>query len=218
MSRKADSTKKNGVDKRRFARVHFRQDIGQAHRILGARILWSTNEVSDVYDLSFKGFAVSRPALVNLKEGSLQAVRVELGEQPSFLIPVKIVWIREQSIGLEIGDISADAHLALTRFLNDKLIGQHLRSVEKRFFGKGQDFDYWYQGPNDTHVFIWTDPQEPAKVVKISLKLDGAVWEFENRRVTKGEQLNVRAMQILGHIASKDLLLKDVIEKVATLE
>lgn len=218
MAKKVEKAENHTANKRRYPRVQFRNDMGQAHRILGARLVWNTTEVSDVFDLSFKGFAVSKPALVSLKKGALQAVRVELGEKPSFLVPVKVIWVRDQAIGLEIGDISAEAHLVLTEFLNDKLIGQNLRPVEKRYFGKNHDFDHWFQGPNGTHVFLWMDAQDPAKVTKVHLELDGAVWEFENRRVTKGEQLNVRAMQILGHIHSPNFQLLDVIEKVATLE
>lgn len=205
-------------EKRRYPRVQFRSDVGQANRILGARMVWNSGEVSDVFDISFKGFAVGKPALIHLKPGSLHAVRVELGERPAILIPIKVVWVRDQSIGIETGDLSADAHQALTRFLSDKLIGQNMRPVQKQFFGKLQDFEHWYQGPNSTHAFLWSDPNDGRKIVKVHLELEGQVWEFENRRVTKGEHLNLRAMQILGQIESAAFQLKDVIEKVAALE
>src|SRR5262245_44855503 len=91
-------------------------------------------ETSDVFDLSFKGFAVSRPALVDLKVGALQSIKVELGERPAFLVPVRVVWVKEQLVGLESGDISADAHLRLHEFLSSKLIGQHMKPVDKKFF------------------------------------------------------------------------------------
>src|SRR4051812_45803748 len=96
-------------EKRKHKRVHFRGDIGQAHRILGAKVIWPNLEVSDVFDLSLKGFAVSKPALVDMKVDALQSIKVELGEKPAFLIPARIVWVKEQIIGLESGDVSAEA-------------------------------------------------------------------------------------------------------------
>jgi hypothetical protein len=206
------------IGQRRYKRVHFRGDIGQANRILGAKIFWPNLECSDVYDLSFKGFAVTKPALVDLQADTLYSVKVELGELPAFSVPVRVVWIKEQLIGLESGDISTEAHLCLNQFMNDKLIGQYLLRVDKQFFSAGSTFDYWYQGPNSTHLFVWCDKEDPTKVTKLSLELDDDQWEFENRRVTKGDQFNPRAIQVLGQILTSDFRLKDVIEKVAATE
>ena len=203
------------IEKRKYTRVHFRGDIGEAYRILGARIVWPNQEVSDVFDLSFKGFAVSRPALVDLKPGALQSIRVELGERHGFLVPVRVVWIKEQLVGLEIGDVSAEAHLELNFFLTDKIVGQNMRPVDRQFFNGHETFQFWFQGPKGTHLFIWTDSDDPTKVTKVSLDMDGDVWEFENRRVIKGDRFNDRAMQILGQITVTEFRLKDVIEKVA---
>lgn len=203
-------------DKRRYTRVHFRGDIGQAHRILGAKVLWSNQEVSDVYDLSYKGIAASRPALVSLKPEGLQTVRIELGERAPFLIPTRVVWISEQSVGLEFGDISAEAHLQLHSFLTDKLIGQNMRAVDPRYFSPEATFQHWFQGPQSTHLFLWCDADEPSKITQVMLDFDGQIWQFENRRVVKGDELNERALKVLGQIASTELRLKDVIEKVAS--
>ena len=178
---------------------------------------WPNHEVSDVFDLSFKGLSLSRPALVELKPGSLQSVEIHLGEWPPFLVPVRVIWVKDQLVGLEMGDISAQAHLCLSRFLSDKLIGQNLKMVERQFFSGDQNFDYWFQGPNGTHLFLWADPNDSTRIIKVHLELDEAeaVWEFENRRVTKGEHLNERAIQILGQITVTQFRLKEIIEKVA---
>lgn len=208
----------NGAEKRRHRRVHFRGDVGQGHRILGATVTWPNQEVSDVFDLSVKGLAVSRPALVDLKVGGLQSVAIELGEKQPFLVPARIVWLKEQLVGLEMGDVSAEAHLLLHEFLTDKLVGQCLKPVDHRFFSGDQDFDHWFQGPNGTHLFLWSDPKDAARIIKVHLELDEGVWEFENGRVTKGENLNERAIQILGQILVTQFRLRDVIEKVATKE
>jgi hypothetical protein len=204
-------------DKRRYPRVHFRGDIGQAFRIWGAKVTWANQEVSDVFDLSFKGMAAMRPGLVEMKSGSLQSLKLELGERVPFLIPAKVVWLSDQLVGVEFGDISSSAHLMLDAFLTDKLVGQCMRPVDKTFFAKDQTFDYWFQGPKATHLFLWCDKDDVTKVVRVVLDFDGRLWEFENRRVVKGDELNERAIQVLGQITVTEFRLKDVIEKVATL-
>jgi hypothetical protein len=211
----ANPEAEKSVSQRRFPRVHFRGDIGEAAKILGARLLWSNQEVSDVFDLSFKGFATARPGLVNLNIGSLHSVNVELGETPAFLVPVKVVWASEQQLGLELEDCPASVHLRLSEFLSDKLIGQNLRAVDKQFFSAAETFHHWFLGPNSTHLFVWTDEADSTRVVRVLLELDADVWEFENRRVTRGETLNARAIQILGQMIVTEFRLKDVIEKVA---
>lgn len=202
-------------EKRRFTRVHFRGDIGQAYRILGAKVVWPNQEVSDVYDLSFKGMAVSRPALVDLKPEALQSLRLELGERSPFLVSARVVWLADPSVGLEMGDISADAHLQLHSFLTDKLIGQNMRAVDKRFFASDSTFQHWFEGPRSTHLFLWCDSEDPSKVTQVILDFDGQVWQFENRRVVKGDELSERALKVLGQISTAEIRLKDVIEKVA---
>lgn len=204
-------------DKRRYPRVHFRGDIGQALRIWGAKVTWANQEVSDVFDLSFKGLAATRPGLVEFKKDSLQSLKLELGERVPFLVPARVVWVSDQLVGLEFGDISSAAHLMLDAFLTDKLVGQYMRPVDKSYFAKDQDFDHWFQGPKATHLFLWCDPADPSKVVRVVLDFDGKIWEFQNRRVVKGDDLNERAIQILGQITVTEFRLKDVIEKVATL-
>lgn len=204
-------------DKRRYPRVHFRGDIGQAHRIWGAKVTWSNQEVSDVFDLSFKGLACTKPALIDVKKDSFQSIKLELGERPAFLVPARVVWLSTQLVGLELGDISSDAHLNLNSFLTDKLIGQYMRSVDKVFFAKDATFDYWFQGPRATNLFLWCDKVDTTKVIQVVLEFDGLIWEFENRRVIKGDDLNERAIQVLGQITVTEFRLKDVIEKVAAL-
>jgi hypothetical protein len=204
-------------DKRRYPRVHFRGDIGQAFRIWGAKATWANQEVSDVFDLSFKGMAATRPGLVDLKVGALQSLKLELGERVPVLIPARVVWVSDQLVGLEFGDVSSGAHLHLDAFLTDKLVGQYMRPVGKEFFSKDVTFDYWFQGPKVTHLFLWCDKEDPSKVIRVILDFDGSIWEFENRRVVKGDDLNERAIQILGQITVTEFRLKDVIEKVATL-
>lgn len=204
-------------EKRRYTRVHFRGDIGQAFRIWGAKVLWSNQEVSDVFDLSFKGLAASKPGLLDLKPESLQSIKLELGERVPVLVPARVVWLSDQLVGLELGDISSEAHRQLNSFLTDKLIGQHMRPVDKQYFTADATFDYWFQGPKTTNLFLWCDKEDPTKVIQVVLDFDGQVWEFENRRVVKGGQLNERAIQILGQLTVTEFRLKDVIEKVAAL-
>lgn len=204
-------------DKRRYPRVHFRGDTGQAFRIWGAKVNWANQETSDVFDLSFKGCAATRPGLVDLKPQSLQSVKLELGERAPVLVPARVVWISEQLVGLEFGDVSAEAHLQLSAFLTDKLVGQHMRRIEKQFFSADSTFDYWFQGPKATNMFLWSDKQDPSKIIQVVIDFDGRIWEFENRRVVKGDELNERAIQVMGQIEATEFRLKDVIEKVAAL-
>lgn len=203
-------------ERRQFERVQFHGDLGQAVRILGARIVWHNQETSDVFDLSYKGFRVARPALVSLTQDAIHSVHVELGEIPPFLAPVRVAWLSEKNVGLELGQISAQAHHRLSEYLSPTLIGQNLRRVETHLISSNETFQYWFQGPNATSLFIWCDADDPARVVRVVLELDEHVWEFENRRVVKGETHNARVLQILGQLDLSEVRLRDVIEKVAS--
>lgn len=203
-------------DKRRHTRIYFRSDFGPANQILGAQLVWPNQEISDVFDISYKGLAVSRPGLMVLTQQQNEAVELQLGGSIAARVPVQVVWLKEQLVGLELGDLSADQLKTLHDFLTDKLIGQHLHPIDPQYFSSASDFQFWYEGPNSTHVFLWTrGGSNRFDIERALVELDDESWEIRDGKVVRGFHLTTRVLQILSQLQAHEVALHELVGAIA---
>jgi len=162
-------------EKRRFPRAHVSKALAGLVPDLQAQVTWPNHETSAVVDLSYKGMAVHRPGLYALVAQQKVEVEISLGSQPPFAASARIAWCNQDWIGLEFQALPAEGHIAMRGFLDAKLVGTALKPVERVFVNSDEDFHYWYQGPGQTHVYIWMAGQD---VERVRVDLDGSVTEF----------------------------------------
>lgn len=155
---------------RRFPRARVQAALAEVIAVLRAQIVWPNQETSELMDLSYKGFAARRPGLFPIAVQERVNIRVELGAAAPFFAAAKVVWCNLDWVGLEVASLPPEGHAAMHVFLESKLLGSQLRPVERALVGTGQSFQYWFQGPSDTHVFVWTDPAQRIDRVQVSME------------------------------------------------
>ena len=172
---------KDNSEKRRFPRVHFRRDFGASDRITKAFAHWRSLEVSDVFDLSLGGLAASKPAMMDFSVGEEMDFTLELGDAPGLPTKAKVAWVRDFSVGLSFVHFEPEGHLALRKFLSDKLIGSHLKEMNPDLYPENADFDLWYSGPKETHLFLTLSEGEelPRLIRRAEIVIDGERLLFE---------------------------------------
>jgi hypothetical protein len=170
-------------EQRRFPRVHLQDTLSEVIGALGAQITWPNLETSAIVDLGYKGFAVRRPGLFNLSVHDKVWVEVELGGLKTFRSEARVAWTNPQAAGLEMLEMPAEGHLAMSAFLDAKLLGTQLQPVSRGYFAPHLTFDYWYQGPDETHVFVWLN--SVGFVKKVSVQRRGVIVEL-----VRGDRLN----------------------------
>lgn len=212
---KAENEKKDN-DQRRFQRVHFRRDYGAADRITKAYIHWRNLEVSDVFDLSLGGLAASKPSMQEFIENRLVDFTLELGTSSGVWVTAKVAWVRDFSVGFSFVRLDPQGHLALRKFLNEKLIGSHLRLMRKEIYSKRTDFDLWYSAPNNTHLSLkFVDSQElPRKIAQAEVIIDGERLLFAQDEITQGVELKDRLIQILTHAPEDQVAVQTFLEQI----
>lgn len=203
-------------EQRRFPRVHFRRDYGASDRITKAHVHWKNYEFSDVFDLSLGGLAASRPSLLEFKVGDVLEVTLELGEHPAFTVKAEMVWLRDFSLGLSFRHLEPQGHVILRQFLNDKLVGSHLRKMKEDLYPKDADFDLWYSGPRETHVFLKLKKggDLPLPVLKAEVLVDGDRFEYLDGKIMIGESLRSSVVQILNHAPESEPSLQTLLEQI----
>lgn len=203
-------------DQRRFPRVHFRRDYGASDRITKAHVHWRNMELSDVFDLSVGGLAVSKPSMVELKQDDVVDFTLELGAAAGVSVMAKVIWVRDFSVGLSFLHLEAQGHLALRKFLNDKLVGSHLRLMSKDLYMKDLDFDFWYSAPGETHVFLkMVESSElPRKMERAEVVIDGDRLFFEGGKIVQGLPLKEQLIQILTHAPEDQVPLQTFLEQI----
>lgn len=199
-------------ERRRYPRVQT--PFGEIFPFLGARVLWPNNETSDVVDLSYKGMAVRRPGLFQIKEKETVRLFVEIGNERPFECRARLVWSNAEWVGLEITTLPSAGHLALRAFLDDTLLGLSLRQVDREHFGAQSNFSYWYQAGGEGHLFIWVNAK--AEVEKVQFELRG-----DRLELVRGEKVDPRnpvvqkALRILSQLRDAAISVESFVKSVA---
>lgn len=173
-------------------------------------------ELSDVFDLSVGGLAASKPSMLEFKENETVDLTLELGSSTGIPVMAKVVWVRDFSIGLSFLHLDAQGHLTLRKFLNDKLIGSHLRLMSKELYTKDTNFDFWYSAPGETHFFLKMAESEaiPRRVQEAEVVIDGERLLFEKNAITQGALLREQLIQILTHAPDDQVVLQTFLEQI----
>ncbi|MBK8204947.1 MAG: PilZ domain-containing protein [Bdellovibrionales bacterium] len=199
-----------GRDRRRFERIPLNLIGAMLSHSSGAQMIWPNLESSGIMDMSHSGLAATRPALQQLAIDQIYKVGVILGRATQLDLKVRVVWLREQLLGLELVETTVLVRARIDDFLQDRIIGRHIRSVASEHFAPGVGFQYWYHGPKDTNVYLWTD-QLKNEIQRAEVEIDGEVLCYEKgklsiggepsmKRIDRETPLLRRALEILSQI------------------
>lgn len=203
-----------GMDRRRHERIPLNMDWGAAQPLLGAQLLWPNYEASGVLDMSHSGLAVTRPALLNLTDNQSMTILLHLGRRPEFETSARVAWLRDQILGLELMNLSLNARQAIDDFLEDRLVGRHLRAVSSEFFSSSVNFTHWYHGPKDTNVFLWIEAGKD-EIKRAEVELDGQMLVYSQGEITLGGRRGQRSLE--APVVATDELLEVAVDRQTPL-
>jgi hypothetical protein len=202
-----------GMDKRRFPRVRLQRSLAEVIAALGAQIVWPNQETGEILDLSYKGFAARRPGLFPIAVQERVDLKVELGTLPPFTVHGRIAWCNLEWVGVEVNELTAEGHLSMGTFLDAKLLGAGLRPVERAFYGEQQSFQYWFQGPQDTHVFVWMD--SARAIQKVNVSMNGSPCDFERGQSFQSpSEHQQRALLVLSQMDKDTLPMEEFVRSL----
>ena len=198
-------------EKRRYPRATLPTD--DALSFLGARVAWPNHEMSDVLDISYKGLAVRRPGVFQVKDKEVIKLLVALGDESPYECFGRVVWSNSEWVGFEISSLPPKGHLALRRYLDDAILGLSLREVDKAHFSNGSTFQHWFQAGDACHVWIWTS--KAVVIERIQFDIGGEKVELKKgQKISRGDILAMRALRILSQIKDENLGLHSFITSV----
>jgi hypothetical protein len=201
-------------EQRRFPRIQVSPKLAALAGDLQAQVAWPNHEVSEVADLGYKGVAVRKPGLYPVNAQSSADVEVTLGGWPSFRARVRIAWCNMDWVGLEFTEIPAAGHSALAGYLDAKLVGSMMRPVERALISPLTDFQYWYQGPAQTHVYVW---MSGSAVERVRVDMDGQVAEFVlGQPGLRLRPVERRALLVLSQMDKEGLPMEEFVRKLLT--
>lgn len=201
-------------EKRRYPRVGISTDMAEARGELAAHITWPNLEMSQVTDLSYKGLAARRPGLFPFAAQQTVDVHLALGIAPSFKVRARIVWFNLDAVGLSLGELPPEGHLAMTDFLDAKLLGSSLRQVQSSLFDRSATFNFWLQGPSGHHVFVWM--KTPLMVEQVHLDMgEDSVFFSRDRKLPHLGPLERKALLILSQMDKPGLPMEEFVRSIA---
>ncbi len=172
------------IDQRKFPRIYLRNSARSPAPALGARLLWPGGPALEIFDLSYVGAAAVRGAGVDPKPGDALNALVELsGENAPIPFMGEVARVTEQVIALRFDTLQTEARRALDRFLHAKLLGLHMRPIDRKFFSSTAGFTHWFHGPNNTDVFLW---YEGAALAKAVVEIGGDFLKWKKGRFFAG--------------------------------
>ncbi len=202
-------------DQRRYPRVQVQTEIAECRGELAAQMTWPNLEMSSITDLSYRGAAALRPALFPFAAQQMVELHVALGLAPSFKTMARIVWFNLEMVGVEFNDLPPEGHLAMTEYLDAKLLGQSLRPVQSQLIHGGVTFDQWLHGPGDTSVFVWM--KNPVLIDQVHVDIgDQAVQFVRDRKITSLTSAQRKALLILSQMDKPDLPMKEFVRSIVT--
>lgn len=137
-----------------------------------------------VYDISFLGLAFDRAE--EISEGDELVVFLKLAEAAPFEINAQVVRSTEDKVAVQLIDLSGASHLAIDRFLKDKLVGIQMHLVTKKFYNPNESFDYWFHGPRSTNLLLWS-PQGRLERAFFEAGEDVVIYENDHLSYRKSE-------------------------------
>lgn len=206
------SKKRNGEENRRFQRVYFDVKDGEDQSIVGLEAVWLGENRVSVFDISYTGAAVVRPANVDLKVCHVYKLKFEFQGQHVCEMNAEVMWFNDRMVGLAFSELAGQDRIRFSEFLSDKLIGANLRKVSDEFIGPNSNFDLWYQGPKETSVYIWLDENKKATKVHVMLGDENFEWDHL-KGVTMGRAIEQRVLDLLSQIEDE----KDVFSHIIKL-
>jgi hypothetical protein len=199
-------------EQRRFPRVQFSKTLAGLSPDLQAQISWPNHEISEIVDLSYKGMAVRRPGLYPVNVQQKAEIEVALGHLPAFRTSARIAWCNLDWVGLEFASLPADGHLALRDFLDAKLVGTMMKPVERMLVHDGESFQYWYQGPGQTHVYVW---MSAGRVERVNVDMDGKICEFARGQPRlRLKAADRRALLVLSQMDKEGLPMEEFVRSL----
>lgn len=112
-----------------------------------------------VLDLSHSGAAIERGELTDAElpdTNAAETMTLRLGLLEPFRAQVTLARHAERILAFEFLDVETEGRLKIDRFLDPKMIGLNMRTVDRSFFSPGETFSVWFCGPRDTNFFLWT--------------------------------------------------------------
>lgn len=203
----------SGTEKRRFPRVQFNRAMSEFSASLGGEVHWPNFETSQILDLSYKGLAARRPGILPVSVQQNVEVEVELGQLWRFKTKARIAWANMDWIGLEFTQLPAEGHLAMSEFLEAKLLGQELKPVDKEFFSATSTFTGWFYGPHGVHIFVWLEKERG--LIRVTVDFDGQVVDLIlGRKYDAREPLVRRSLLILSQMDKTGLPMEEFVRKL----
>ncbi|HMN68753.1 MAG TPA: PilZ domain-containing protein [Bdellovibrionales bacterium] len=196
-------------ENRRFARVHMR--MTEDTPFLAAHVVWPNEEASGLVDLSYKGMAVTKPALFAIKKDMHVPLKVEFGGRYRFNVQVRIAWINADNVGFEIVSLPPEGHQAMNAFLNAKLVGAQMRHVQRRVIDPDQSFQHWFQGPESTNVFVYVDAN--LRIDRVTVQLLKSTVEFwrSGKTMAPDTETERQALLVLSQMETPGLPLEEFV-------
>ncbi len=175
---------------RRFQRIHLHWDESSASEVLGVKAQLSASaggpgQPLKVFDLGLAGAALERRGLEVQKGQTLEVQFFLPTQKEPILCRAEVVWLGEKSFGLRFVGLEPKDRLTFNDYLQDQLIGAALTKVDGKFFSADLGCQFWYHGPKETNVFLWTEEtgvdQGPRYLIhRAEIQLDED-WFFYDR-------------------------------------
>lgn len=209
------------VNPRRYPRIYLLSENQPLAQLFGAEALWKDGRVSKVYDLSQSGTAFLKDDVPPLAVGDRGEFRLSLSGVGSFDVKGDVARVSERVVAFDFEELGADVHLGLAKYLESKMIGLSLRPVDPKFYvSLEQGFTHWFQGPNETNVFLRIDDLSLV-AAQVTMGDDVLEWrenalggEFRTSSVSHAN-VETKDSQVLSRVLE---MLSQVRESKATLD
>jgi hypothetical protein len=147
------------LDQRRYKRASLLIDAQSTlHSELASAFATFRDKSVPVVDLSHIGVAIRREEIQDQdlrNVSNLEPLILSLGSHPSFTTQARLIRYSDQIIAFEIVTVSNEGRKSIDKFLDPKMVGLNMRSIDRSFFSPEETFSKWYCGPRDTNFYLW---------------------------------------------------------------
>lgn len=150
--------------RRKFPRI-FLVGIPDLKELIGAKVQWENAQRTEVLDMSYTGMAVVRPSGIEFEKGKRVQIQMLFSGLQNQNMQIELIRESEKLFGVQFCDLTKENIKIIDMFLSDKILGRNLRPVNSQFFHPNHGFDFWFHGPNNTNLYIWTKGPEIKKAV-----------------------------------------------------
>ncbi len=178
------------LNQRRHPRAYFWNPSSPIQRILGVKATLSARPL-EVYDLSFSGMACAVPQDLPLQPLDKVAIELEMPGDKRLPVLGRVVWMNSRAFGVEFDSLSLEHRLLLDDFLQDRLVGGYLQEIDAAYFFEEAQFNVWFAGPKDTHLFFWFDKKK-NRIDRFTMELDSNLITYERDRFSGAGRLTKR--------------------------